>query len=219
MGNRLSLPFRRDSAEDMADILLNYESLLISLSYFFDMDVVKMCKCQGEASVLKGLFNHDTIFKTHVPMGTEIITKGEALKGLYIIDTGVVGITKNTYDAPIQLEQGRHFGMDKPFQVQLGNVCDITAKTTTDCCLWFIERSTLLRLEKMFKDIRSNLDSNELDDSVKGSVQIIEEERKAVSFNPTVKVVLMATKEEYKAWSSFISILFQFYFILISFSE
>lgn len=211
MGNRFSFPFKTDSTEDIADILLNYENLLVSLSYFFDMDVVQMCKCGDQASALKGLFNRDTISKTHVPIGTEIITKGEALKGLYIIDTGIVKITKNSTDTPIQLDSGNHFGMNQLFQVQLGNVCDITANTVTDCCLWFIERSTLLRLEKMFKDIHSELVSSGLDNSVKGSVEVIQEttEKKKVRFNPTVKVVLMATKEEYKAWGLKESLWFQ----------
>ena len=64
MGNRLSLPFRRDSAEDMADILLNYESLLISLSYFFDMDVVKM----DTLTVLSHLNNRLTLNATRVTL-------------------------------------------------------------------------------------------------------------------------------------------------------
>lgn len=212
MGNRFSFPFKGDSAEDTTDILLNYENLLVSLSYFFDMDVIKMCKCERQASALKGLFNQDTISKTHVPIGTEIITKGEALKGLYIIDTGIVKIMKNTTDTPVQLDSGNHFGMNQPFQVQLGNVCDITAKTMTDCYLWFIERSTLLRLEKTFKDIHSDLISTAglLDDnSVRGDIKILETEKKSVRFNPTVKVVLMATKEEYKAWGLKESLWFQ----------
>lgn len=205
MGNRLSFPYQGNSAEDLTDILLNYESLLVSLSYFFDMDVIQMCKCKEQASILKCLFNQDTIAKTHVPVGTEILTKGEALRGLYIIDTGVVKIVKNSSDTPIQLDSGNHFGMDQPFQVQLGNVCDITAKTVTDCCLWFIERSTLLRLEKTFKDMlediqmSDDLDSS-LDNSVKGCVEVINSKKGKVRFNPTVKVVLMATKEEYEAW-------------------
>lgn len=148
----------------------------------------------SQTSDCKSLINSQTISRKYVPLGTEILSEGEILKGLYIIDEGIVKITGTSTDRPIELKTGNNFGVGQPLGMHM--CCEITATTVTDCCLWFIENPILVRLEHTF----NSLALSSLDNSVEGEVDVVYNERKCVRFNPTVKVVLMATKEEYQAW-------------------
>ena len=149
-----------------------------------------------EVSDCKLLLNAQTVSRIHVPVGTNVISEGETLRGLYVIDEGVVEVSKSNCDDPADLETGNYFGIDQSLGAQLCH--GITAKTATDCYLWFIENPILLRLKKLVGDVTE--DSSSLDLSVEGSVEILNRKENRIRFNPTVKVVLMATKEEYRNW-------------------
>ena len=77
-----------------------------------------------------------------------------------------------------------------------GTACDISAHALSDCWVWFVSNDELRKVENIYKHVLSNVNIG-MDDSIDGKVFL---SKRHVRFNPTVQVVLMATKEEYLAW-------------------
>jgi CRP-like cAMP-binding protein len=162
----------------------NHESLVNALCYFFEISRDKQDKFQELVSTHKFDIRH-----THVPIGTNVISPGEKVDGLYIIDSGKVKVIDD--DDTKELYKGNHFGILSCVSKTL--TYQPAATTLTDCWLWFIDSAELARIKYKFLS-----DENILDVSLEGAVKVIP--KMSVRFNTTVQVVLMATKEEYKQW-------------------
>ena len=165
--------------------------LLGSLATLFEINHNMFSEFQKEVSSIK--FENSS--GKHIAANTDIISEGDFITGLYIIDSGKVMIKNNKKVE--ELDIGDHFGFCSFNSKEV--LSDITAMTLTDCRLLYIDNKDLIKVDKVHKDL-SSIFADEMDDSIDGKAEIIIKNKKHVHFDTTVKVVLMATKEEYKLW-------------------